>query len=122
MFRRSARLTFALAACVVATSVPAVVHALPPTALKGQFGPAIPLKNAAMIDKNEYGWIYKAGQQDSRLTVTYRDGRVHFADTGTRELRDIPSACRAESRPPKTSSIVGTLPLAGRSAGATGGG
>ena len=53
----------------------------------------IPLKNAAMIDKKGGGYLYRAGQQNSHLTVSRVSGGLKFVDTGTRELRRIPSSC-----------------------------
>lgn len=71
---------------------------IPPTELNGQFGTAIPMKDAAVIIRHSYGYRYMAGQQDSDLTVTHirgaRRDKLRFVDTGTRELRDFPRSCR----------------------------
>ncbi len=63
------------------------------TVLKGQFT-LIPLKNAAMISRTRHGYVYRAGQQHSRLFVTQTRGGLRFHDKGTRQLRSIPEACR----------------------------
>jgi hypothetical protein len=60
--------------------------------LHGQFK-VIPLPQAAKIVKAKHGFIYKAGQQNSKLTVTPHGGTVRFRDTGTRKLRGLPGAC-----------------------------
>ena len=95
MFRRTARVLFVLAACGGATSMASVSEAeyQPPMALYGQFGTPIPLKNAAMVQTTPGGYRYIAGQQDSNLTITQVGGDLVFTDTGTKELRDIPSSC-----------------------------
>ena len=63
------------------------------TVLNGQFT-FIPLKDAAMITRTRHGYVYRAGQQDSRLFVTKARGGVRFHDKGTRKFRSIPRACR----------------------------
>lgn len=95
MFRSAARLAVVVVACVATTASVSPSQALPPTELLGG-GDVIPLKNAAMITKTDVGYRYRAGQQDSSLVVTLVDGRLHFADSGTAELRRFPNACRAE--------------------------
>jgi hypothetical protein len=89
---------FAACAAVASTTIP-VAHAdyQPPTELMGDGGPVRPLKDAAMIERTEGGLRYIAGQQDSHLTVTVTNGKVRYVDTGTAELREIPSFCRRES-------------------------
>lgn len=98
MFRRSARpfavLVAVSAAGLAITSSGGVAQAYtPPTALVGHGPKATPLKNAAMIEKTDGGYRFKAGQQNSHITVTLSNGKLRFADTGTRELRDIPGSC-----------------------------
>jgi hypothetical protein len=104
MVRGSVRVAGGAVALACALVVPApaagAAAALPPTELLGGNGTAIPLKNAAMVTTSEWGYVYKAGQQDSRLTVTYEAGRVHFRDSGTRELRTIPKRCREHRASP----------------------
>jgi Ca2+-binding RTX toxin-like protein len=89
----------ALAMSSTAQSSTAQAEYHPPMALYGQFGPAIPLKNAAMITNTDGGLRYIAGQQNSDLTVTQVDGKLRFADRGTAELRDIPDNCTRRSVP-----------------------
>lgn len=69
----------------------------PPTELLGDGPTPIPLKNAAMIKRTEWGYRYIAGQQDSNLTVRMDDGKIVYSDRGTRELRDIPGTCSRRS-------------------------
>ncbi|MGH3361912.1 MAG: calcium-binding protein, partial [Nocardioides sp.] len=69
----------------------------PPTALLGDGGTPIPLKNAAMIVMTEGGFRYIAGQQNSHLTATMADGKLRLEDTGTEELRDIPRRCQRQT-------------------------
>ena len=101
MNRTFVRVSLALAAGVVAvlvaTSMTPAAQALPVTALQGEGGPPIPLKNAAMISHSEYGYRYQAGQQDSHLTVTLVDGKLRFADTGTQKWRSLPKSCQRQS-------------------------
>lgn len=93
MLRRHLRLAAVLTVAMVAASVTSVTHAAPTTELKGEHGPPVPLKNAAMIKLTKHGYRYMAGQQDSRLTVRRVSRGLRFADTGTRELREIPRQC-----------------------------
>ena len=96
MFGRCARVSLALAAGAAALSMTQVAHAdyQPPTALLGDGGTVIPLKNAAMIVSTDGGYRYIAGQQNSHLTITLQDGgTLRYVDTGTRELRSLPSTC-----------------------------
>ncbi len=101
MFRSSVRFFLVLAAFAATTSMTAIAHAdyYPPTELLGDGGPVIPLKDAAMIEWTPGGWRYIAGQQDSHLTVTIANGKVRYADTGTEELRTIPTACKRQAVP-----------------------
>jgi len=96
MSRRALRLLL-LAACAPALwsvgSGGAQAEYKPPMALYGQFGKAIPLKNAAMIVKTDGGYRYIAGQQNSHLTVSIEGDNVVYVDTGTQELRDHPGSC-----------------------------
>lgn len=100
MMRRPVRLFLVVAAFATATtSMTSVAHAdyQPPTELLGDNGPAIPLKNAAMIVRTEGGYRYMAGQQNSHLTITMANGKLLYVDTGTLELRDIPRTCSRQS-------------------------
>lgn len=104
MLTRPARLTLAVAALGAATvsgatlSAPAqAAGSEPPKALLGDGPTPIPLKNAAMILRTEWGYRYIAGQQDTDLTVRLADGNLVYTDRGTRELRDIPGTCSRRS-------------------------
>ncbi len=103
MLTLTVRLVVVLTALATATmSLTAVSHAdhyHPPTELLGDGPTPIPLKNAAMIKETDGGFRYIAGQQDSHLTVTIADGKLRFEDTGTAELREIPSSCQRQRRP-----------------------
>ena len=63
------------------------------TVLKGQFT-FVPLKNQAMISRSRSGYIYRAGQQDSRLTVTRTERGLRFHDAGTRRWHTLAKPCR----------------------------
>lgn len=69
-------------------------------ALMGEGGPPIPLKNMAMLTKTEHGYLLRAGQQDSHLTITYTHAGLRFTDTGTQRWRSVTGACTA--RPVRT--------------------
>ncbi len=98
MFRRSVRLAVALAAAAGTTSIAPAAHADPITEITPQSNiKIVPLKNAAMIQKTQYGYRYTAGQQNGHLTVSVSDGFVRYADTGTRELRRHPKSCHEQS-------------------------
>ena len=89
----------AAAACAVAATLTGLTggaaHAedLPRTEILPDFGTVVPMKDAAVIRVNKWGYRYKAGQQDSRLTIRLVDGKLRYADTGTKELRRIPDTC-----------------------------
>jgi len=99
VFRKSVRFALLVAACAAATSVSVVAQADPPTALTGNSGTVIPLKNAAMITKEDTGYRYRSGQQNGHLTITLVDGGLLYTDTGTKELREIPGTCERRSVP-----------------------
>ncbi len=56
-------------------------------------GGVVPLKDQAIINRTANGYLYRAGQQDSNLTVTETDGRLRFVDTGTRSWKWLPKTC-----------------------------
>lgn len=66
------------------------------TILNGQFT-FVPLPDSALIDKTEYGYVYKAGKQDSHLVVTRVEGGLRFHDTGTHTFKSLPGSCTRES-------------------------
>lgn len=92
--RRTVRFALVFAACLAAAPLASAEESHPETELLGDGSTVIPLKNAAMIDMTEWGYRYRAGQQNSNLTVTEVESELRFIDTGTRELRGLPSTCR----------------------------
>jgi len=60
-------------------------------------GGVIPLKDKAIINRTPHGWLYRAGQQNSQLTVTMAQGRsayrLEFVDTGTQSWLWLPRRC-----------------------------
>ena len=111
MIRRSARFLLVLTACAATTSMTPSAQALPPTELVGNSGAVVPLKNAAMIDRTANGYRYRAGQQNSHLTITKVGGKLLYRDTGTRELRGIPRSCSRRSVPTGIAALC-TIPAA----------
>lgn len=113
MLRRTLSILAALAVVAGAAALPGPARAddTPPlgpgtagppypyaTALMGEeLGrPLVPLVDKAMITRSPHGYLYRAGQQDSRLTVTVVDGRMRFVDTGTRAFRRVARGCRTQ--------------------------
>lgn len=98
----------AVLAAVVGSAVPAgtaAADAVPPggegtagppypytTELMGQFE-LIPLKDQAMITRTEYGYLYRAGQQDTHLVVTPTTQGLLFVDTGTERFKRLGRGC-----------------------------
>jgi len=56
-------------------------------------GGVVPLKNEALLNPTQHGYLYRAGQQNSDLTMTYTDGRLLFVDTATESWKWLPTAC-----------------------------
>ncbi len=89
-----------LAAMVLPLAVMSPAQAVGPswpyeTVLNGQHT-VIPMKNQAMITRTKHGYLYRAGQQDSHLVITRVESGLRFRDSGTREWKSIPDACRRE--------------------------
>ena len=61
------------------------------------YGPAIPLKDVAMLTRTAHGYLFRTGQQDSHLMITIVDGELRFVDTGTKSFRKLSTACRRKS-------------------------
>lgn len=79
------------------------------TELMGQFGTPIPLKNMALLTTTEHGYLYRAGQQDSHLTVTLTDAGIQFADTGTQKWKSaVPPDCQRQN---VTKGIAAVCPV-----------
>lgn len=89
----------ALAAGVVAA--PVAAQAVGPdapytTVLNGQYT-FVPLPDMAMIERSDHGYIYKAGQQDSRLFVKQVAGGLRFHDLGTAKWKSLPYGCKPQT-------------------------
>lgn len=54
----------------------------------------VPLKDEAIINRTAHGYLFRAGQQHTNLTVTYSGGRVRFVDPATARWKWLPAACR----------------------------
>ena len=66
--------------------------------LMGDTGTPEPMKNLARIDRDKYGYMLTAGQQNSHLTITLvNDGAdLRFVDTGTLKWKYLAPDCRAQ--------------------------
>lgn len=72
-------------------------------------GPAEPLVDKASLEVSEHGYRFRAGQQDTHLTVTITSrGRLMFADTGTKSFKDLVGVCKRRSAP---TGIVAVCPI-----------
>ena len=80
------------------SEAPAGSNAGPPykyaTELMGGGSVGVGLKDAGWLIKTDHGYRYQSGQQNSHLVVTVMNGRLRFADTGTRYFRKVSSACQ----------------------------
>lgn len=56
-------------------------------------GGVVPLKDEALLNRTRQGYLYRAGQQNSDITITQVDGRVTFVDKGTRSWKWMAPAC-----------------------------
>lgn len=61
------------------------------TELKG--GGAVPLKDAAIITREDCGYRYRAGQQNSHLVVNRVKAGLRFADRHTKRFKRLAPAC-----------------------------
>lgn len=54
------------------------------------------IKDQALIRTSAYGYIFIAGQQNTRLTVTYDKAKntLRYHDRGTKRLTSIPKSCQ----------------------------
>ena len=57
-------------------------------------GTVVPMKNQAIVNRTSHGYLFRAGQQHSNITVSVADGRLRFVDTGTASWKWLPRACR----------------------------
>jgi len=70
----------------------------------------VPLKNQAMLSKSRHGYLFRAGQQDSHITVTLVDGKLRFVDKGTKSWRKLTDVCSKEK---VKKGIAATCPVPG---------
>ena len=66
------------------------------TELVGQFGTPVPLKDQAMLTVTDYGYLYRAGQQNSHVTVTRTEDGLLLADTGTERFKRVSPRCEKQ--------------------------
>ncbi len=62
-------------------------------------GGVVPLKDQALLNKTAYGYLFRGGQQNNNLTMTYTDGRLVFVDSGTASWKWMPKSCTEISVP-----------------------
>ena len=55
---------------------------------------AEPLPKTAWITRTALGYLYRAGGQDSHLTLTRVTGGLRFRDTRTAKLKPLPDSCK----------------------------
>jgi hypothetical protein len=55
----------------------------------------VPLVNKAMITRSKYGYLFRAGQQHTRLTITQTDAGLWFVDRRTRSWKRLARGCHA---------------------------
>ena len=66
------------------------------TILNGQFT-FVPLPDAALIATSSYGYVYKAGKQNSHLVITEVEGGLRFHDSGTAKFKSLSGTCQREA-------------------------
>jgi hypothetical protein len=88
--------TFLSAGAADAGSSP-VMDAGPPydftTELMGQFV-FVPLMDKAILTRTTHGYVFRTGQQDSRLVIKQVDRGLRFHDRGTKYLIELSPSCR----------------------------
>jgi serralysin len=97
--RATPRVLVAVAVVLLSLVTVAPAHAYGPkwphdTILNGQYT-LIPLKDQAMITREQHGYRFRAGQQHSHLVVTTVNGGLRFHDSGTKQWRSLDPSCRA---------------------------
>jgi serralysin len=65
------------------------------TELVGQY-PGVKLMDQAMLYRGKHGYLFRTGQQHSRLTITQVDGRLRFHDKGTERFKKLGKTCRRQ--------------------------
>lgn len=72
-------------------------------------GSAEPLVDKASLDRTKLGYRFRAGQQDTHLTITVTPrGTLRFADTGTKWFKDLAGVCTRRKASP---GIVAVCPI-----------
>jgi serralysin len=69
-----------------------------------------PLKNQAVIDRTSCGYRFRAGQQNSHLTITVVSGGLLFADTGTAAWKTLARKCTAQHHVKKGVAAICKVP------------
>ena len=64
-------------------------------------GDVVPMKNQAIIDPTDYGYLFRAGQQHTELEISTTNGGLRFHDLGTASWKWLPNACRPDLRGPR---------------------
>ena len=54
------------------------------------------LKDSGWLTREKHGYKLWTGQQDSHLVVTVVDGRLRFADRGTKRWTNLPKSCHRQ--------------------------
>ena len=86
--------------CLTLTGpAPAQAEDLPPLMLGPGDAQVHGIKDQALIRTSTFGYVFIAGQQHSRLVVTYLEDsdRLRYRDLGTAELTTIPESCEQEA-------------------------
>jgi serralysin len=98
----------ATAAMVATTTGPASANEPPPGAHAGppykfkteliSYGSqGATLKDSGWLTREQHGYRLRTGQQDSHLVVTLVDGRLRFADRGTKRWTNLPNGCHRQN-------------------------
>ena len=78
------------------------------TILNGQYT-LIPLKNQAMLTEERCGYRFRAGQQNSRIEITERDGGLFFHDKGSASWKSVEAPCASDTWPAAFLACIGAL-------------
>lgn len=57
-------------------------------------GGVVPLKDKAIINRTEYGYLLRGGQQNNDMTVSIVDGRLRVSDPATQSWLWLPRPCQ----------------------------
>jgi serralysin len=111
MTRRVALLIIAIATLGMSLGASPAAVADPPMMLGPGDAQVHNIKDEALIRWSKWGFVYIAGQQDSRLEITFDEdaNTLRYADKGTKELGTIPERCDSE-KVDTGISVVCTIP------------